>query len=475
MIERVTIPDLEHHEQNELDVLLEQLKAKAPRNRLRAAYYDGKNAVRDLGIAMPPSMRRVAVVLGWSAKAVDILNDRCHIDGWTAPGAPEVEGLDALAEANMLDVEAPQVGTSSLIHATAFLIATQGDETAGEPAALITGKDALSGTGTWDRRKRMLSSFLSITDTNDDGDPTAMVLYLPDVNVMLDKTARGWQVERRSHDYGVPVEPLVYRPRLARPMGSSRISRAVMSLHDSAIRTAIRSEVTAELYSVPQRVLLGADESAFKNADGTIKTAWQAVLGRVWAIPDDDGAENPRADIKEFTAAAQDPHVTQLREWARLFCGETSIPTSSLGISAESNPISAEAYHASREDLIRTAEATIDGWTPAWRKTMLRGLRMWHGWDTVPAEYEGLRPLWRNPATPSRASAGDYGAKLLAQFPWLADTEIGLELYGLDRETIDRAMAERRRAEGSAALRAVIDAARQGRTVTGALDPAAAE
>lgn len=459
MTERVTVADLDHQEQATLNVLVEQLTAKTPRNRERAAYYDGRNAVRDLGISTPPNFRRIATVLGWAAKAVDVLNRRCNLDGFVIPGGSVDElGVGDLWSDNYLDTEAPQAGVSSLIHSVAFLVATQGDTEAGEPPALITARDALSGTGVWDRRRRALSSFLSVIDTDDDGRPVDMVMYLDGVNVMMAKVGGRWAVERRYHPYGVPVEPLVYRPRLARPFGSSRISRAVMSLNDSALRTVIRSEVTAELYSVPQRVLLGADESAFRNADGTMKTAWQAVLGRVWAIADDDDAATPRADIKEFSQGSQEPHVAQLRAWAQLFAGETSIPISSLGISTDANPASAEAYHASREDLISEAEGTTDGWTPAWRRIMLRGLQMLNGWDKIPPEAERLQPKWRSPSTPSRAAAADAASKTLDKFPWLADTELGLELYGFDQPFIDRAMAEKRRQGGSAALRALTQA-----------------
>lgn len=466
-MDRITIPELTEDEQSTLTGLLLQLSAKAPRNLLRSAYYDGRNAVRDLGIAMPPNFRRIAVVLGWSAKAVDILNRRCNLEGFVVPGGNVDDfGLPELWRDNYLDTEAPQAGVSSLIHSTAFLIATLGDEEAGEPKALVTAKDALTGTGEWDRRKRCLKSFLSIIEADLEGKPTLMVMYLPNLNVRM--TLDGsWKVERRDHTFGVPVESLVYRPRLGRPFGGSRISRAVMSLHDSALRTVIRSEVSAELYSVPQRVLLGADESAFKNPDGTVKTAWQAILGRVWAIPDDEESANPRADIKEFQSASQEPHISQLRAWAQLFAGETSIPITSLGISTDANPASAEAYYASREDLIMEAEGTTDDWSPAWSRTAIRGLQMLNGWDddSIPPEVMDLRPKWRSPATPSRAAAADAAAKTLDKFPWLADTELGLELYGFDQAFIDRAMAEKRRAGGSAALRAITQAAQNGRMV----------
>lgn len=453
----VTVDGLTAAEQATLNALLAQLWAKAPRNALRSAYYDGKNAVRDLGISTPPAFRKIATVLGWSSKAVDILNRRCNLDGFVLPSQVAQDDVDALWRDNWLDSEAPQAGVSSLIHAAAFLVTTQGDTAAGEPPVLITAKDAMSGTGIWDRRRRSLSSFLSILEVDQNGRPADMVMYLPDLNVMMTRNGTGWNVTRRAHQYGLPVEPLVYQPRLGRPFGSSRISRPVMSLHDSALRTVIRSEVSAEFYSAPQRVLLGADESAFKNPDGTIKSTWQAIMGRIWAIPDDEGAANPRAQIQEFTQSSQQPHVDQLRAWAQLFAGETSIPVSSLGISTEANPASAEAYTASREDLISEAEGTTDGWSPAWRKTMIRALQMLNGWDDrqVPADVLGLRPKWRSPMNPSRAAAADAASKMIDKFPWLAQSELGLELYGMDQTFLERAKVELRRQRGAGVLAAI--------------------
>ncbi|MEO6627622.1 MAG: phage portal protein [Aquihabitans sp.] len=474
MAYRILVPGLSDTEQDTLSELVAQLQEKTPRNLLRAAYYDGKHAHRDLGISTPPQMRRLCAVLGWSAKSVDVLNRRCHLDGFVIPGVESSSvGLDGLWDDNWLALEAPQAGVSSLIHATSFLVATQGGED--EPEVLITAKDAMSGTGRWNRRKRALDAFMSVIDVDKKGIPTEVVLYLPGLNIRMARDKKWSVVDRTEHAYGVPVEALTYRARLGRPFGASRISRAVMSLHDSAVRTVIRSEVTAEIYSVPQRVMLGADASIFQNADGTQGSGWQSVLATIWGIPDDEEAAVPRADIKEFSSAPQDPHVAQLRAWAQLFSGETSIPVTSLGLGGEANPTSAEAYHASREDLISEAEGTTDGWSPAWRRTMLRGLAMLNGWDEdeIPAEVLELQPRWRSPANLSRASAADAAVKTISQFPWLADSELGLEIYGFDDDFIARAMAERRRVGGSAALDAIRQAVEANRpVVTGETDPA---
>ena len=457
MIAPTRIPALTHEEQSVLDRLLGQLSAKAGRNLLRAGYYDAKNAVTTLGIATPPNMARVNTVLGWPSKAVDILNRRCNLDGFVMPDGDVADlGIPELMDENSLDIEAPQAGVSSLIHACAFLVTTQGDVEAGEPEVVITARDALTGTGIWDNRRRALSAFLSVIETSDAGEPLDMVLYLPGLNVFMTSVNNVWRVERREHILDrVPVEPLVYQPRLTRRFGSSRISRPVMALTDAALRTMIRSEVSAEFYSAPQRYLLGADEKAFQDAAGNVKSQWQAIMGRVWAIDADEDGNVPT--VGQFPASSQAPHIEQFRQLAQSFSGETSIPITSLGVSSDANPTSSDSYHASREDLIHEAEGTTRGWSPAWSRTIVTALQLREGREDVPPEWTRIRPNWRNPATPSRASAADAMLKLVTAFPWIAESEVALEMVGFDATQIDRLLADKRRAGGSAALRAIAE------------------
>jgi len=84
---------------------------------------------------------------------------------------------------------------------------------------------------------------------------------------------------------------------------------------------------------------------------------------------------------------------------------------------------------------------------------------MANGEDGIPDEWATIAPKWRNPRFLSRAAEADAGTKQLSAIPWLAETEVGLELLGLDEQQIRRAMAEKRRMGGSAALRQVAEAA----------------
>ncbi len=66
MPETIAVPDLSDNEQDALTGLLAHLEAKAPRNLLRASYYDGKRAIRQVGSVIPPQYYRLGIVLGWS-------------------------------------------------------------------------------------------------------------------------------------------------------------------------------------------------------------------------------------------------------------------------------------------------------------------------------------------------------------------------------------------------------------------------
>jgi hypothetical protein len=452
----IRLPDVTEDEQATLNRLLKQLDEKHQRNLLRAAYYDMRHAVRLVGSVIPPQYWRLGIVLGWSGKAVDILGRRTNLDGFVWPdGDLESLGYTDIFEANNLGSEVSQGTISSLIHATAFVVNTRGDS--GEPDALIHFKDALNATGTWNGRARRLDDLLSVTSRDDEGHPNGLALYLPNLTITADKESGTWRVVHQPHAWGMPAEPLVYKPRIGRPFGSSRISRAVMSLQDQATRTVIRLEAHSDIYAIPDLWMFGADESIFKNADGSQKANWQIVMGRLKGIPDDDQQTDPslaRADVKQFPAASPGPHLEALKQQAQLFSGETSIPLTSLGVSDMSNPTSADSYIASREDLIAEAEGATDDWRPALRRAMIRALAMQNGIKAtdIPPEWKTIDTKWRSPIYLSRAQQADAGMKQLTALPWLAETSVAPEIVGLDEQQAKRALADKRRMAGSQTL-----------------------
>ncbi|MGC5027044.1 phage portal protein [Tsukamurella sp. DT100] len=459
----VRIPDLSPDENDLVNGLLEQIAHRSMGNRLRTSYYDGKRSIRQVGTLIPPQYYTLGLTLGWTGKAVDALARRCTLEGfvWSSGDLASIGGDDVWND-NHLAAEVDAAIVSAIQHGPAFLVNTVGAD--GEPDALIHVKDATEATGEWNRRRRHLDNLLSVIARDKDGRPLTLALYLDGETITAhrDKATLKWQVDRADHVYGVPAEVVPYKPTPQRPFGRSRISQPMMGLQDAAVRGLIRREGHMDVYAYPDYWLLGADETAFVNADGVQRDMWDIRLGRIKGINDDKDEANPqlaRADVKHFPAASPESHWADLNGLAKLFAREASLPDSALAISDMVNPTSAESYDSSQYELIAEAEGAVDNFTPALRNSFVRALAMRNGiaLKHIPVEWKSIDAQWRNPRYLARSAVADAGMKQLAAAPELAGTEVGYELLGLTPQQIKRAMADRRRSTG----RAVLEALRQ--------------
>src|SRR5690606_13868750 len=194
-----------------------------------------------------------------------------------ASGSDDPFGLEQVMWENRFQIELPAAQVSSAVHGCSFLTVTNGDTAAGEPAVLVMARAADMSAAVWDRRRRALAGFMSITDTDKDGQLKELIMYTPETVYVMRKTKFDrWDVASQRNPLGVvPVAPLVHKFELRRPLGHSRITRASMYYSDAALRTIVRAEVSSEFYSAPEYWLFGADVSQFAGGD-----RWQAVMGR---------------------------------------------------------------------------------------------------------------------------------------------------------------------------------------------------
>lgn len=456
------IDGLETDEQATLTELWKVWTAKIKRNLTREVYYDHKQTLKDLGISIPPHLTDIDLVLGWPAKAVDVLARRIKLERFVTPGTDDDPlGIQELWRDNDMFIELPQTVSSGLLHSCSFLMATPGD--VNEPDVLISSQSALYGSGIWDKRLRRLRAALSIMEFNDLGQVVRFVFFMPRKAIQcIRREANSWDIQRFGNDLDrLPVEVLPYKPRLDRPFGSSRINRTVMGLTDSAIRTLVRSEVSAEFYSSPQRWLMGADESAFVDESGQPKGQWQAIIGRVWALGKDEDGDAPT--VGQFNAASQQPHIEHMRELAAVFASETSLPLRALGI-VQDNPSSAEAMELEERDLITEARYAMDNYGPRIVRLMQTALQIRDGWDEMPDEVANLDVRWSDPSNPPKSASADAVVKLIGAIPGLAGSRIPLEMMDWDEATINRAMADMRRANASMVMNQLLTQGNGGNT-----------
>lgn len=438
-------------DQTDFNELIELWQWKLTRNQKRKKYYSQKNGLKDLGIAIPPALKNMECALGWPAKAVDMLSVRSRFDGFVMPGDENGEVNEILKE-NNFSVLYRQATTSELVHSCSFITVSKGK--VGDPAVVVSAYDAETAAALWDNRRKKIKCGITIVDIDPKSrEPTQVNLYTDAAVVEIEKNANGvWEAEYKHHDQGRPLmEPMVYRPSLDRPFGKSRVSRAVMSITDSAVRTAVRTEVSSEFFTSPQKYIMGADPDLFAT-----NSKWEAYIGNIFAVSKDEDGDIP--NFGQLPQASMQPHMDYMRTLAAQFAGETGIPISSLGV-IHDNPASAEAIYAAKEDLIIEAEGLNETNGAALRNIglLVAAIAGNTTVDALPDDIKKMQPRFRNPAIPSVVSQSDAIIKQVSAIPWLAESQVALEELGYTESQITRLLSDKRKHQAKQTLDAMLN------------------
>lgn len=459
-----SVAGLPEEEKKLLDQLIEVWNSKKARNKLRDEYYNSKNKLKDLGISIPPALQKIETVVGWPAKAVDALAVRSRFDGFTFASGDENIELQNVLSQNRFGITISQATHSELINSVSFLTVSRGGK--GEPKAIISAYSALNAAALWDYRRKRIKAGLTIVDIKQDRpsdvpEPIWVNLYTDSAVWEIKKDGSVWRARENKHSMGRPMmEPLVYRPTLDRPFGKSRISRAVMSITDSAVRTALRSEVGSEFYTAPQKWILGAEDSLFAD-----KSKWEAYIGSWFAVSKDEDGDKP--SVGQFSQGTMQPHTDYMRSLAARFSGETSIPVSELGV-IHDNPSSAEAIYASKESLVIEAEALNETNGEALKVVGMMVLAVMQNkpLEELTDDEKSITPRFKNPAMPSIVSQADAVVKMISAIPWIAGSQVALEELGFNEDQITRLLSDKRKMEARSMLQQQEEQAPQGHEAT---------
>lgn len=439
-----------------LNTLVNTWQARYPGNARRQSYLDCKVFVESLNIALPREIARdLHIVSTWPEKAVFSLTSRCHWDGVVAPdGSEDPYGLSSILEENRFATEIGQAIASAATHGVAFLATLRGDVSAGDPSVLVLPYSAMTAAALWDRRRRGISAGLLINDVDYLGRPTELILLTPQVMVSMAPLGdQGWFVTGHvEHHLGrTPMEALVYRGNLDRPLGRSRLTDGVLSIVDRAVRASMRMDLSSELFTAPGLLLRGVDEATFDK----IKRSWSWQLGSVKGLSRDEDGDIPEVDT--IPQQSMQPYVDQLRELAQELAGALSLPVGSLGI-VQDNPSSADAIYAAREELVTEASDFNDANSYALNRVYRNIIMLRDGW--LPDDAARISTHWRNPARPSIVSQSDAMIKQIQAIPEIGKTDVALEELGYTRQQIMRMRAQIEQSHGRDNLDAILRGAR---------------
>lgn len=452
-LDNLRVDGLTDEETRSLRRLLAVWKRRLSANQQRSLYFEGEQAFKDLGIALPPQLRNVRTCLGWPMQAVRKAAVRSQFLGLRLPGVDDPFELNGLLERNRFALEFSQANMDAGKHGLSFVSVARGD--VGEPDVQIQAHSAEHASAVWDSRRRRLSEALSIGSYDSGGNPDVLTLWLPGKIVFCVRDGSGWQVDRRGTPrQTVQVVPVPHDPQLSKPLGRSRITGPVMTITDMAVREYARMEGNAELYSFPQLAAEGVDPEAFENVGQAEK--FQLAMDRMVAIAKDPDGDNPT--LKQFSQGSMQPHSDMLRTLAMAFCGETGIPPASLGVVADSNPSSEAAIRAGEHDLLIDVMhqnkyvlnyAAVD---IARLVVMVRD-----GLSEPPVESWGLSAHFADPEFRSTSANADAYVKLASASPDIADSPVLLGLLFAPDEVEDL-QAHLRRKQGGSLLDRVLNA-----------------
>ena len=308
------------------------LALKQNRINTRYDFYEMKNIFRDLKVFKKSSVD-INTIVGWCPKAVDSLADRLHFKGWENDNF----NLSNVFKMNNQDILFDSAILSALITGCSFVYISE-DESGYPRLEVIDGRNA---TGIVDPVTNLLKEGYAVLERDPkNGAPTVEAYFETGRTTFYPTPGEPYVIENSAP--APLLVPVINRPDSKRPLGHSRLSRAMMSITEAAVRVVRRSEISSEFYSWPQRYLVGTDPDA-ESIDSV-----KATMSTMLEITAD--ADGNKPTIGQFPQASMTPYTDQIRAFASLFAGETGLTMTDLGFPSD-NPASAEAIKASHESL----------------------------------------------------------------------------------------------------------------------------
>lgn len=422
--------------------IISKLQARMWRQRyimeLKDAYYRGLQIITSLGIAMPPELDgKLRSVVGWPATAVDPYVERLGIDSFTLDGEDDPDPtIQMLLDENGFDAELPLAFTDALVMGRSwFTLGSRPNYTLDDPTIPdICVESPLNVSVAWDVRsaqpKELLQSYWL-------DERRHAALLLPNQTICIGEDDNGiWQlVDRDVHNLGwIPARRMAYMPRSNNRDGTSAITPALMYHVDAACRALVNMEVAGEFYSVPQKYILGAVESDFKNADGSTKTAWQTYISNVLAIDtsdDEDSGEQRQVKVGQFKTYDPSVFIKGIEFHAAAAAGILAAPPQDLGLYTDGNPVTAESAQVSESRRDRRARRMGRMFTPDLRVVVQMGVRWLHNGE-LPEKYRRINVNWLRPEIENFTGTADGINKLVTAGVWAADSDVTRKRSGLN-------------------------------------------
>lgn len=445
------LPDTELHQLRQLADVYQYHQC---RNSIKDKYYEGHVTLGDvnLGIALPPGLKKLEVGCNWGQKAVDALACRSMLDGFVGSGQA-ADTVARLVEQNRLLDQYAKACREELKYGCVFATLSA-DEALG---CRIRFHSPAAAAALWNGEKGRIDCGLAIIDTvpdekyKDSWRPHIVNLYTDEAVTVLTAQSGRWTAQRHPHKMGRPLmEPLIWNATTGKPFGRSRLKGPVRALIDDYIRIIANATIALEFSTAPQKYLLGLTDDQY---DAVVSNKFRQYIGNILAATTNpETGENPV--FGQLAQGSLQPHVDKMRMTATQFSAATGLTITDVGIVNDANPTSSDAILAQSQTLVLMAQQLNTGNGDALKVIiqMAQAIARDISLGQLSAEERDIMPHFKNPAMPSVAVTADAAIKIASVRQEFASTDTFLEMIGFDQADIRRIKGQEQRVRGQQLL-----------------------
>ena len=389
-----------------IEELKRRLDARWVEDEKHVRYYQLRQRVEQLGMAIPPTMRRFLVVANWPRVVVRTIAGRQKVRAMILPGEEKVDPtLRAIWDANNLSAHTKMFRKDKLIYGRAFLSVGANERNPGLP--LIRVESPREVEAMVDTRTEVMEAAARFygTDPMTGNGPTNVTLYKPNETIWVEKSNGRWyEVDRDQHGLGVVPIVMDLNERLSGGFAGESELTDIIGLTDSVARSLTNLQFAQEAHGIPGIWATGVTQGDFVDEAGAPIPQFEAYYDviKILASPDAKWGQFDAADLKNFETA--------LNIYGKQAAVSYGFPARYFGIST-SNPPAEGAIRADENDLVNyvedknEAEGMVLGWMGA------LALRFSTG-DWV--EGNRVRVDYFDPGTPTFAQRADALTKMRA-------------------------------------------------------------
>lgn len=391
-----------------IDRLRQRLDAGYLTDERHLRYYQGRQRVEQLGMAIPAQMRRFLVIANWCRTVVDTTDDRQQVRALVLPGEETADPLlREIWDANNLDAHFSMFNKDRQIYGRAFLSVGANEDNPQHPLVRVESpREMVAEIDVRRERITAAARFYGVDPVTGVG-PQHVTLYLPDVTVWVNRTEGGRWVEfdRDEHRLGaVPIVMHLNRRMSSGWLGESQLAD-VIPFADAAARSLTNMQFAQEAHGAPRMWMTAVSQGDFIDASGKPIPKLEAYFNAVTTLTNKD------AKVGQLSAADLKNFETAMSVYGTQAAVMTGFPARYFGITHQQPPTEGTVV-ADEISLVRSVEkqnihlGMTLGWAGALAYRFATG--EWVEGNRVRAE-------WHNPATPTVAQREDALMKRRSQ------------------------------------------------------------